>query len=166
MAIPKPEWKWEKPGGMLDMEALLREFQIFWRNNSEIWEEQSDYHEVFPHLLLMAYLQRVLNGKGRLEREYAAGRGRMDMAVEYNGGWSIIEIKLLRKGRSFETVMAEGLRQTLGYRDVFSRSLDSPGNGSPPPECYLVIFDRRPEKPSWEERLCWLNQELVTVVGC
>jgi hypothetical protein len=29
-------------------------------------------------------LQRVLNGGGRIEREYAAGRGRMDLAVEYN----------------------------------------------------------------------------------
>jgi hypothetical protein len=166
MAIPKPEWKWEKNNGMLDMDALLKEFQIFWRNNSEIWEEQTDYHEVFPHLLLMAFLQRVTNGRGRIEREYAAGRRRMDLAIEYSGGWSIVEIKLLRKGRTFETVMAEGIRQTRDYCDTFSRSLDGPGSQSPAPECYLVIFDRRPEKPSWEERLCWLRQEQITVVGC
>ena len=164
MAIPKQEWKWEKPDGMLDMDTLLTEFQIFWRNNSEIWEEQSNYHEVFPHLLLMAFLQRVTNGKGRIEREYAAGRGRMDLAVEYNGGWNIIEIKLLRKGRTFESVKTEGIQQTLNYRDAFSRSLDGSGSGNP--QCYLVIFDRRPEKPSWEERLCRITHEQVVVIGC
>ena len=165
MATPIPEWKWEKENGMLDMDALLKEFQIFWQNHSEIWEEQSDYHEVFPHLLLMGFLQRVINGNGRIEREYAAGRGRMDLAVEYNGGWDIIEIKLLKRNRTFEAVMEEGLKQTLRYRDVFSASLDGRGI-SQPPNCYLVIFDRRAEKPSWEERLCWINHEQVTVVGC
>jgi hypothetical protein len=71
--IPEPEWQWEKPDGSLDMDALLREFQIFWRENSEIWEEKMSYTEAFPHLLLMAFLQRVLNGGGRIDREYAAG---------------------------------------------------------------------------------------------
>jgi hypothetical protein len=51
------------------------------------WEKKSKYTEAFPHLLLMAFLQRVTNGHGRIEREYAAGSGRMDLAVEYNGRW-------------------------------------------------------------------------------
>ena len=48
-----------------------------------------DYREVFPPLLLMAFLQRVLNGNGRIGREYAAGRGRVDLAVEWRGRWSV-----------------------------------------------------------------------------
>jgi hypothetical protein len=166
MAIPEPEWTWEKADGSLDMGALLKEFQVFWRNNSEIWEEQADYHEAFPHLLLMAFLQRVTNGSGRIEREYAAGRGRMDLAVEYNGVWSIIEIKLVRRGRSFEAVLEEGERQTLGYRERFAGAVGGPRKGTPPVDCYLVIFDRRPEKPAWEERLKWLPRDELTVVGC
>jgi hypothetical protein len=162
--LPPAMWKWEKADGTLDMDALLREFQDFWRNNSEIWEEQSDYHEAFPHLLLMAFLQRVTNGSGRIEREYAAGRGRMDLAVEYHGTWNIIEVKLLRRGGSFDTVKEEGLRQTALYRESFSRNKE---RGSP--QCYLVIFDRRTDKPSWDERLKWLpptNPVNITVVGC
>jgi hypothetical protein len=30
LAMPEPEWQWEKPDGSLDMDALLKEFQIFW----------------------------------------------------------------------------------------------------------------------------------------
>jgi hypothetical protein len=169
LAIPEPGWKWEKPDGTLDMDALLKEFQIFWRNNSEIWEEQADYREAFPHLLLMAFLQRVTNGSGRIEREYAAGRGRMDLAVEYHGSWNIVEIKLLRQNRSFEAVIEEGKRQIRMYRDSFSRL---PGAGSAQSRdglvshSYLIIFDRRVEKSSWDNRLKWLPAEDVTIVGC
>jgi hypothetical protein len=62
LAIPAPEFRWENADGSLDMDTLLKEFQQFWRENSETWEEKSDYTEAFPHLLLMAFLQRVLNG--------------------------------------------------------------------------------------------------------
>jgi hypothetical protein len=156
LMVPKPEWKWAKPDGKLDMDALLKEFQKFWRNNSETWEEMSDFTEAFPHLLLMAFLQRVTNGEGRIEREYAAGRGRMDLAVEYKDAWNIIEIKLLRKKQSFESVKEEGIGQTLQYRERID----------PVAPCYLVIFDRRPEKPEWAERLKWINDTDITIVGC
>jgi hypothetical protein len=161
-AIPEPEWQWEKPDGSLDMDALLREFQIFWRENSEMWEERTSYTEAFPHLLLMAFLQRVLNGGGHIEREYAAGRGRMDLLVEYNANEYIIEIKLVHERQSPDTIRTKGLEQTAKYRDI--RAPNSPA--------YLVIFDRRPEtrqKP-WEERLSWAEETvpsgIVRVVGC
>ncbi|MDR3336248.1 MAG: PD-(D/E)XK nuclease domain-containing protein [Treponema sp.] len=158
LAIPKPEWKWAKSDGTLDVDSLLKEFQIFWRNNSEAWEDRMNYPEAFPHLLLMAFLQRVTNGEGRIEREYAAGRGRMDLAIEYKGVWNIIEVKLLRKNRSFDKVKEEGLKQVCQYRERID----------PAASAYLVIFDRRPDKPEWSERLTWDSSgySAVTVVGC
>jgi hypothetical protein len=166
LAIPEPEWKWQKPDGTLDMDNLLREFQAFWQSNSEEWEKKSLYTEAFPHLLLMAFLQRVTNGEGRIEREYAAGSGRMDLAVEYNGSWDILEIKLWRKGQSLESRKTVGLRQIVRYRDRFA-PLPRPKAGIVP-DCYLIIFDRRPEeqKPPWTERLTWSSEEGVTIVGC
>jgi len=44
---------------------------------------------------MMAFLQRVLNGGGHIDREYAAVRGRMDLLVEYNERKYVIEIKLV-----------------------------------------------------------------------
>jgi Holliday junction resolvase-like predicted endonuclease len=107
----------------------------------------------------MAFLQRVANGAGRIEREYAAGRGRMDLAIEYKGTWNIIEIKLLRKNRNFEGVRKEGVTQIQQYRERID----------PAARAFLVIFDRRPEKPDWAERLTWeqdLDNDNVIVVGC
>jgi len=157
LAIPEPEWQWEKPDGSLDMDALLREFQKFWRRNSEIWEEKMNYTEAFPHLLLMAFLQRVINGGGRIDREYAAGRGRMDLAVEYNSITYIIEIKLIHSHDSPSEVLEEGLEQIVMYRDKIDKAAPA----------YLVIFDRRPktrEKP-WEEKLTREVINNITVVG-
>jgi hypothetical protein len=157
-AIPEPEWQWQKPDSSVDMDALLKEFQKFWRRNSEIWEEKMHYTEAFPHLLLMAFLQRVLNGGGHIEREYAAGRGRMDLAVEYNNKIYIIEIKLIYPYNSSVEIREEGLEQTAKYRDKIDANASA----------YLVIFDRRPEtkeKP-WEQRLSWEIENNITVIGC
>ncbi|GHT44159.1 hypothetical protein FACS189454_00840 [Planctomycetales bacterium] len=166
LAIAEPAFRWQKEDGSLDMDALLKEFQGFWQENSEIWEEKSDYSEAFPHLLLMAFLQRITNGDGRIEREYAAGRKRMDLAIEYKGKWNIIEIKLLRDRQTFEKVKAEGLKQIVGYGDSFSSSLRMKDGDKIP--CYLIIFDRRSEdkKLPWEERITWNVEGEVTVIGC
>ena len=157
-AMPEPDWQWEKPDGSLDMDALLKEFQIFWRENSEAWEEKMNYTEAFPHLLLMAFLQRVTNGGGRIDREYAAGRGRMDLLVEYNGKKNVVEIKMVHERQSADIVTEKGLEQTARYRDA-----KSPGSPA-----YLVIFDRRgsAKEKTWEERISWNMAGNITIVGC
>jgi hypothetical protein len=162
--IPEPEFRWEKADGSLDMDTLLQEFQQFWRENSETWEEKSDYTEAFPHLLLMAFLQRVLNGGGRIDREYAAGRGRMDLYIEYKQHGYIIEIKLLHAKQTAETVRAKGLEQLTRYRDT---KAPRDALASPVP-AYLLVFDRRPEAKdlSWEDRICWEKEGGITVLEC
>jgi hypothetical protein len=144
------------------MDALLREFQKFWRANSEMWEQQRkqrfSYTEAFPHLLLQAFLQRVLNGGGRIDREYAAGRGRMDLAIEFRGKVYIIEIKLIYDYSQPEAVREQGLQQIAKYRDTIDSAAPA----------YLVIFDRRSEnkKAAWDERLTWKEDDGIIVVGC
>ena len=113
--------------GKLDMDALLREFQVFWRSNSEVWVERYEYREAAPHLILQAYLQRVLNGGGQIEREFAAGRGRVDLCVRYRGEVYPIELKL----RNAEQTYSDGLMQLSGYMERLGCV-----------EGWLVVFDR------------------------
>jgi hypothetical protein len=158
LAIPEPAWRWQKPDGSLDMDALLREFQKFWRRHAEIWEPKFDYTEAFPHLLLMAFLQRVTNGDGRIDREYAAGRGRLDLLVEYKGASHIIEVKLIHSYDTPAAVREEGIEQILPYRDRVA----------PDAPCYLLIFDRREKTKQlpWEQRITWEQEAGVTILGC
>ena len=138
------------------MDALMREFQKFWRRHSQLWESRSDYTEAFPHLLLMAFLQRVTNGGGYIDREYAAGRGRMDLALHYNNRIYIIEVKLIHDYDSPDTIREEGLSQIARYRDTIDPSAPS----------YLAIFDRREQSKTllWEQKIKWETDGDVTIL--
>jgi len=136
---PPSAARYRGPDGRLDMNRLLDEFQQFWRENAESWQGRFDYAEAAPHLMLMAYLQRVVNGGGRVAREYALGMGRLDLMVHFEGSRYPVEIKLWRD-RDPEPL---GLRQLGAYMDTCAAS-----------EGWLVIFDRRPGIP-WDERIGW-----------
>jgi hypothetical protein len=142
--MAKPDFRWQTTDGGLDIPALMQEFQYFWRRNSGIWEAKADYTEAFPHLLLMAFLQRVINGGGTISRECAAGRGRLDISIQWHGVIHAIEVKLIQVRSTYETTRDQGLRQLARYADTLGARTQT-----------LVIFDRRPEsraKP-WSERL-------------
>jgi hypothetical protein len=155
LAIPFPEFRWEKDNGDLDLEALFTEFQSFWREHGDLWELKFEYTEVFPHLLLMAFFQRILNGGAKLTREAAAGRERIDMLIEWKGFKHIIEIKLVLPKRSREATLQKGLVQTASYAQKVG--LDSTQT--------LAIFDRSPKgrKMSWAKRLRREQHGAVTV---
>jgi hypothetical protein len=143
--IAKPEFKWQHANGDLDLDALFTEFTIFWRRHGDAWEERADYTEIFPHLLLMAFFQRVLNGGARLTREAAVGRERMDMLIEWKSWNHILEIKLVHPHDGRKTTLEMGLKQIASYKDkVHGEATQT-----------LVIFDRTPAGKAlpWEERL-------------
>jgi hypothetical protein len=150
MGIIQPTAWYVRPDGRLDLAALLTAFQQFFREHSEHWVERFDYKEAGPQLLLQAFLQRIVNGGGRIEREYGLGRMRTDLLVLWpiesqianrksQIQRAVVEIKLLYK--SLEQTIADGLRQTWEYADRCGAD-----------EAHLVIFDRTPGKP-WEERI-------------
>ncbi|MFT4929833.1 MAG: hypothetical protein ACI8WB_005968, partial [Phenylobacterium sp.] len=72
-AIEQQQSWYVKEDNQLDMAKLLAAFVQYFRENSEAWVERFDYKEVAPQLLLQAFLQRVVNGGGRINREYALG---------------------------------------------------------------------------------------------
>ena len=141
-------------GGRFDMRAMLEEFQQFWRENSASWRDRFDYREAAPHLILMGFLQRVLNGGGRVIREMAAGSGRLDLCVEYEGERYPIELKLHRGDKT----VPDGLRQLGRYLDTLGE-----------PEGWLIVFDQRPEI-GWDEKITWRTEsadgKTIHVVGC
>jgi hypothetical protein len=140
--------------GRIDMNLLMRDFQTFWRENSDVWVERYDYKEAAPHLILQAFLQRVINGGGSIHREMAAGRDRLDLCVEFEGRKYPIELKLLRTANTQD----RGLPQILRYMDTLGCT-----------EGWLLIFDRRPDV-AWDDKI-YFKQEVmegktVYVAGC
>jgi len=140
--------------GRFDMRAMLTEFQQFWRENSDAWRDRFDYREAAPHLILMGFLQRVLNGGGCVVREMAAGSGRLDLCVEYGDYRYPIELKIRRGDKTYR----DGLRQLGGYLDTLGE-----------PEGWLIVFDQRPDVP-WDDRISWSTEstgnKTIHIVGC
>jgi hypothetical protein len=60
-SLPQISPSWLTPTGELDPEALLSAFLAFWRRHGEALLGSAPYYEIAPHLVLMAFLQRVVN---------------------------------------------------------------------------------------------------------
>ena len=93
-------------------------------------------------MLLQAHLQRIVNGGGRIEREFALGRGRTDLLIVWPQGGRerrfVVECKVPAHG--LEWTIAEGVEQTRGYMDRCGAKAG-----------HLVVFDRAPERTRADE---------------
>ncbi len=137
---------WLKPDGALDPDRLLKAFLEFWREHGEVLLKASPYHEVAPQLVMMAFMHRVVNGGGTVHREYAIGRGRVDLLVSYGPTRLAVELKVWSPSQP--DPITRGLSQLDGYLAGLGLSRG-----------WLVIFDRRPGLAPASERT---SSEVVT----
>ena len=139
-----PAW-YVDASGALHLDKLLEAFQEFYRENSEHWIERYGFKEAGPQLLLQAFLQRVVNSGGRIEREYALGNGRTDLLVVWPHGERVrryvVECKVRHDRWGMERTVAEGVEQTATYMD---RCKAEAG--------HLVVFDCDEER-RWDEKV-------------
>ena len=148
------------PDGSLNLDKLLAAFQEFFRENSEHWVERARYREAGPQLVLQAFLHRVVNGAGRIEREYALGSRRVDLLIIWPSGTGsasrfVVECKLVRGGRA--QTIEKGLEQTAAYMDLSGTDAG-----------HLVVFDVRPGR-NWADRVFredrTMERKRITVWG-
>ena len=139
-SLPIISPSWLNPRGELITDALLQAFLAFWLQDGEPLLKSASYPEIAPHLVLMAFLHRVINGGGTLEREYAIGRDRMDLCLRYGQVTLGIELKVWRPKKA--DPLSKGLEQLDGYLARLGQDYG-----------WLVIFDRRENAPELEERL-------------
>lgn len=129
-SLPQIQPTWLRADGSLDADRLLAAFLEFWRQHGEPLLGAAPYHEIAPHLVMMAFLHRVVNGGGSIQREYAIGTGRMDLLVRYGADALAIELKVWRDGE------ADPCEQGLVQLDRYLAGLGLDRG-------WLVIFDRR-----------------------
>ena len=139
-----PAW-YVDADGALQLDKLIEAFQDFYRENSERWAERYGFKEAGPQLLLQAFLQRIVNSGGRIDREYALGRGRTDLLIAWphDGGARkyVVECKVRHERRSLERTVADGVEQTAAYMDRCGAEAG-----------HLVVFDRS-EGRNWDEKV-------------
>ena len=140
--------------GLLDVPKLMAAWQTFWRKDGPVAAEGFSYRESGPHLMLMAFLQRVVNGGGRIDREYALGKGALDLLITWKTQRIAVELKLRRDTETED----DALEQVARYLDALDVS-----------EGWLVLFDLRSTAP-WPQRLyhrtVTVGARIVHIIGC
>jgi hypothetical protein len=153
-SIHQPTAWYVRPDGSLDMPKLMGAFQVFWRKDGHLGAEGFGFREAGPHLMLMAFLQRVVNGGGRVEREYGLGRGALDLLILWKEERHAIEVKVRRDTETED----EALEQVARY-------LDHAALG----EGWLVMFDLRKDR-SWADKTFVRERvhegKTIRIVGC
>jgi hypothetical protein len=141
--LPVPRLPFIAPDGALRFDKILDDFRAFWCQNAEFFLTRQPYSEAAAQLVFMAYLQRIVNGGGFIDREYAVGSGRIDLCVRWPapGGverWAV-ELKVWRDGRP--DPLSGGLEQLSQYLDRLGLASGT-----------LILFDGRSQAPSIPER--------------
>jgi hypothetical protein len=138
-----PQW-YVKADGKLDIDKVLAAYIKFYKRNHELVTKRRTYTEAAHHLLLIAWLQRIVNSGGYVNHEYAAGLGRLDLCIEFADEQFAFELKL-----SHKEALSEGKAQLAGY--LHRLSLD---------QGWLVIFSRK-EVSDWDAvgKREWVEEE-------
>mgnify|MGYP000241716229 CR=1 FL=1 len=118
--------------GRLNFKQVLEKFQTFMKSKGASVTKRSDFKEATGQLLLMSYLDLLVNGKGWTFKEVQSGEGRIDVLCCYGDQKEVVELKLWYGASRYE----EGLEQLVNYLE--SESLD---------HGYLVVYDRREQSP-------------------
>ena len=138
-SLPQIAPTWLTAEGILEPSKLLDAFLQFWRQHGQPLLKSAHYHEIAPHLVLMAFLHRVVNGGGSLQREYAIGSDRMDLLLTYGHVQVAMELKVWRQGRP--DPIEAGMEQLDRY--LAGLNLDTG---------WLIIFDQRDNLPPIAQR--------------
>ncbi|MFC9897449.1 ATP-binding protein [Nocardia sp. NPDC127579] len=134
--------------GCIDFPRLLQEFSAFWIQHGDVLAARDNYREAAAQLVLMAYLHRIVNGAGYIEREVGVGRGRIDLLVrlpytDADGQRAeqreAMELKVWAGHQS--DPLDDGLAQLDSYLDRLTLETGT-----------LIIFDRRPTAAPIAER--------------
>jgi hypothetical protein len=150
--LEQSEW-YMNPDNSINMEKLLLDFQQFFRQNADAWIERFDYKESGPQLLLQAFLQRVVNGGGYIDREYGLGRQRTDLLIRkpltnhYGGAMQYIVLELKIKRGDLEKTIEKGLEQTSQYMDKCPSGTEG----------HFILFNRD-KGVQWDDKI-WNRTE-------
>ena len=151
-SLPQITPWWLGPDGRIDWEKLRESFVTFWLQHGEALLGSSPYNEAAPHLVLMAFLHRVVNGGGRIERELAIGSKRLDLCIVHKGDRLGIEVKTWRDSDKIVDPVEAGLDQLDEYLARIKVGIG-----------WLIRFDQRKNQSSLPDRL--KVEELTTTRG-
>jgi hypothetical protein len=138
------------PEGRLRFDLLRDDFRAFWCENAEAFLARAPYSEAAAQLVFMAFLHKVVNGGGFIDRELAVGSGRIDLCVRWPSAVGVerwaVELKVWREGRA--DPLSSGLSQLAAYLKRLGLFRGT-----------LILFDARQTAPPLPDRCSMEDRE-------
>lgn len=135
-------WYLEEDGS-LNIRKILRLFQIFYKKHFEQWVKRFSYKEAGATLLLQAFLQRIIDGGGRIERIYGLGREYVTLVIQWPYAdqiqQAVMDIRYLKD--SFKDQVKKGMEKLLS--SLKSMSIK---------HGHLIIFNQFQDE-FWEQKV-------------
>jgi hypothetical protein len=108
-----------------------------------------DYEEAAPQLLMQAFLQRVINGGGYINREYGLERKRTDLFIEWHYTVdnnlkiqnTVMELKVMSSYSSYETLKTSAITQTVEYAKICGEK-----------QAHIIVFDNN-QSQNWDANI-------------
>jgi hypothetical protein len=131
------------PDGRLDFGALLEDFAAFWQRYGEMLDGETDYRAA-ARVVVLARLHRVARWGGFVDREYAAGLGRLDLLIRKPYGRhqvqrEAVELEVWQEARP--DPLQDGLARLDAYLEYLMLDTGT-----------LIVFDQRADAPPIADR--------------
>jgi hypothetical protein len=132
------------PDGRLNFGVLLNDFAVFWRRYGEMLDGELDYRAA-ARVVVLARLHRIARWGGLVDREYAVGRGRLDLLIRKHYGRhqlqrEAVELEVWQQGRP--DPLGEGLTRLDGYLQQLRLASGT-----------LIVFDQRADAAPISDRI-------------
>ena len=133
--------------GSLNVKQILNILKEFWNEESDIPIcYVRGYQDATPQLFVQAFLRRVANGNGFVNREYGLGKGRTDIMLKWQydkEGQTIyqkivMELKVINQKQSYDKLKQQAIEQTAKYAKTCGTK-----------EAHILIFDRH-KSQNWQ----------------
>ncbi|MBN1696526.1 MAG: ATP-binding protein [Spirochaetales bacterium] len=135
--------------GMLNMRKIIKSFQNFYNKYFRRWAERFSYQQAGAFLFFQAFLQRIIDGGGKIQREYGIGRKFTTLTISWPYRQSIQ--KNLIDLHFFKPPLKEQMRKSVEELTVQMKERKISDG-------YVIIFSKNPDE-LWEQKIYKNNKE-------
>jgi hypothetical protein len=139
--------------GRIDMDYLMRDFQQYWRDNSEVWIKKAYLYESAPFFQMADFIKRIVKDGRYVNCSMGSSGTNPDFCMRDEYRKYPIRLETGYGNKCIE----EGFEQTVRLMNSFNCN-----------EGWMVLFDPR-SNIKWEDKLYMkkkiVDGKTVTVVG-
>ena len=125
----------------LNIAKVIKAFQLFYNKYFKVWVERFNYKEAGSFLFLQAFLNRIIDGGGKIERIYGLGRRHFTLIIT----WPQADQRFILELYYFQDSIKRMVKENIDKMYETMKTLDIKAG-------HLIIFNPNPAH-LWEQKV-------------